>query len=67
MKVISYNYLKSAKGIGYSRDHLRRKVKDGSFPAPVQISESRIAWVEAEVDQWLKAKAEARPAAAVVA
>ncbi len=56
MKVIAYDLLKTVKGIGYSRDHLRRKVKAGEFPAPIAISDSRIAWIEAEIDHWLEAK-----------
>jgi prophage regulatory protein len=31
---------------------LWRKVRAGTFPAPVQISSGRVAWVEAEVLEW---------------
>jgi prophage regulatory protein len=56
LKLIDFKRLGSEKGIGYSRDHLRRKCKAGDFPRPVAISDRRIAWIEAEVDAWLAAK-----------
>lgn len=60
MKLIDYKRLGSDKGIPYSRDHLRRKVKAREFPQPIAISSSRIAWVEADIDAWLAEKAAAR-------
>ena len=32
---------------------LWRRVKDGSFPAPVRVSLNRIAWREGDVYRWL--------------
>lgn len=29
-------------------------IKKGSFPAPVQIGSNSVAWLEAEVDQWIE-------------
>jgi predicted DNA-binding transcriptional regulator AlpA len=60
MKLIDFKELKPKKGIKYSRDHLRRKCKAGEFPQPVAISTARIAWVEAEIDEWLADKTRAR-------
>jgi prophage regulatory protein len=60
MKVIYFKELKPQKGINYCRDHLRRKCKAGEFPQPVAISTARIAWIEAEIDEWLADKAQAR-------
>ena len=61
MRLISYNQLKLKFGDGfYSRDHLRRKCKADEFPKPISLSEKRIAWDEAEVDDWLAAKASER-------
>ena len=60
VKLIDFKSLAHAKGINYSRDHLRRKCKAGEFPKPVRVSEHRIGWVEAEVDAWLAAKEQAR-------
>jgi prophage regulatory protein len=60
VRLIDFKSLAPAKGINYSRDHLRRKCKAGEFPKPVRVSEHRIGWVEAEVDAWLAAKEQAR-------
>ena len=60
MKLINYKSLGSAKGINYSRDHLRRRCKAGEFPKPITVSDHRIAWIEAEIDAWLAAKKPAR-------
>ena len=60
MRLITYARLRPEKGIDYSRDHLRRKCAKDEFPKPIQISDKRIAWIEAEVDAWLAAKRQAR-------
>jgi prophage regulatory protein len=49
-----------AKGVPWCRDHLRRKAKAGEFPAPIPLSDSRIAWLESEVDAWIEARAAER-------
>jgi prophage regulatory protein len=64
VRVLDFKSLVEKKGIGFSRDHLRRKVKEGSFPAPIKLGERRIAWDEDVVDAWLAARPSAvRPAA----
>jgi predicted DNA-binding transcriptional regulator AlpA len=60
MRLITFDRLAVEKGIRYSRDHLRRKCKAGEFPAPISISNKRIAWDETEVEAWLAAKARER-------
>jgi predicted DNA-binding transcriptional regulator AlpA len=64
MRFISYSELRTQKGIGYTRQQLRRKVKDGSFPTPVPIGDRefnpRIAWLEHEVDAWIEQRAARR-------
>jgi prophage regulatory protein len=62
LKFLTYPELKSLKGIGYTRRHLRDLVRDGRFPKPVELSEARIAWVEEEIDQWQAEKAAQRDA-----
>jgi prophage regulatory protein len=64
MRLITYGRLAPEKGINYSRDHLRRKCNSNEFPKPISISEKRIAWDEAEIDEWLAAKLRARDEAA---
>jgi prophage regulatory protein len=49
-----------AKGILYSRNHLRDMCKDGRFPAPVHLSSNRKAWIESEIDAWIAEKQKAR-------
>jgi prophage regulatory protein len=39
---------------------LMRLVRKGKFPKPVHIGEARIAFVEEEVDNWIKAQIEKR-------
>jgi predicted DNA-binding transcriptional regulator AlpA len=56
MKLIDFKSLGPAKGINYSRDHLRRKCKADEFPKPIALSDHRIAWRESEVDDWLASR-----------
>jgi hypothetical protein len=37
--VLTQKDLKVIKGIGYSRQHVRRKVDDGTFPPPFKLAE----------------------------
>jgi prophage regulatory protein len=58
-KFVSYPRLKEL-GINFSRVHLSRLERAGKFPRRVSISENRIAWVEAELEIFLQARANAR-------
>jgi prophage regulatory protein len=58
-KLISYKQL-AKMGVPFCRNHLRRMMSTGKFPAAVQISERRIAWVEGEVREWIAARLTAR-------
>ncbi len=60
MKLIVFNQLLPEKGIFYSRVHLARKVRAGEFPAPVPVSDRRIAWLESDIDKWLAGRAALR-------
>ncbi len=57
MKLVTFSEIKGRYGIGYVRDHLRRKCRAGEFPAPVQVSSRRIAWREDDIDAWVAALA----------
>ena len=46
--------------VPYSGAHLARLEKAGLFPRRVKLGESRVGWVEAEVDDWIDARVEAR-------
>ena len=39
---------------GLSRSTLYRKIKHGTFPAQVRISERCIGWRESDIEQWLR-------------
>jgi prophage regulatory protein len=52
------------KGIRYTRTHIDRLEKAGKFPKRVRPSANRVAWVEDEIDDWLKAKVAERDNAA---
>lgn len=48
------------RGVFFSGVHLRRLEKAGLFPARVQISPNRVAWIASEVDAWIQERAAAR-------
>jgi prophage regulatory protein len=50
--LVPYRELGPKKDIPYSREHIRRLVKDGRFPKPLKIGYG-IAWLEDELDRWL--------------
>ena len=50
----------SEKGITYSRNYIDRLIKAGAFPAPVYLSPRRRAFVESEIDAWIRARVEGR-------
>jgi len=53
MRILTFPQLK-AKGIPYCREQVRRKAKAGEFPAPISLSDRRIAWIECEIDAWIE-------------
>ncbi|MCK1313719.1 AlpA family phage regulatory protein [Bradyrhizobium sp. 23] len=61
-RLLSYAELGSARGITFSRRHLRRLEDQKQFPRRVALGENRIGWVETEIDEWLAAKLAARNA-----
>lgn len=40
-----------------SRATIYRGVRAGTFPAPVRITERRVAWRESDVQAWIKSRA----------
>jgi prophage regulatory protein len=53
MRILSFDDLRSEKGIPYSKVHLWRLERLGKFPKRVQLGESRHGWLESEIDDWL--------------
>jgi prophage regulatory protein len=56
MNLLGIGELKTRKGIAYHRATIYRKIADGSFPKPIRLGEARIAFVESEIDDWLRAR-----------
>lgn len=63
MRILSFHDLRDV-GINWSRQHVYRKVKAGEFPKPVHLGEATVGWIEAELNEWLKARAAERDGAA---
>ena len=43
---------------GFGRTTIYRKMADGEFPRQVFLGARTVAWIEAEVDQWLEQRIE---------
>jgi prophage regulatory protein len=41
-----------AKGIPFTRQHVRRLINQGRFPAPVKLGIGTNRWIESEIDDW---------------
>lgn len=49
-----------AKGITYSRNYIDRLIKEDRFPKPIFLSPRRRAFLETEIDAWIKARVDQR-------
>ena len=38
---------------GMSRSSIYERIKDGSFPSPIKITNHAVGWIEKEVDAWI--------------
>jgi prophage regulatory protein len=57
MRLLSFEELRTVKGIRYSRQHIHRLMKSGRFPRPVKLSGSASgvnAWCEPEIDEHIQ-------------
>ena len=52
MKILSAKDV--AQKTSLSVPHIRRVAKSNLFPAPIRLSESRLGWLEEDIDAWLK-------------
>lgn len=59
MRVLSIEEL-GQKGIRFSRAHIYRLIRNDKFPKPIRLGEQRVAFVEDEIDAWLKDKMKER-------
>jgi prophage regulatory protein len=46
--------------VPYSRSHIDRLERSGNFPRRLKIGPNRIAWLSAEIDQWIEERAKER-------
>lgn len=44
----------------YSPQHIARLEAAGKFPQRVKLGHNRVGWVESEVQDWIKARIDAR-------
>ena len=56
---LTYDELKTLKGISYSRQHLYRLEEAETFPKRIK-SGAKIYWNEHEIDEWKQSQADAR-------
>jgi len=56
MRILSFEDLRSEKGIPYSKVHLWRLERDGKFPKRVPLSQSRHGWLDSEINEWITAR-----------
>jgi prophage regulatory protein len=52
-RILAYEDLPS-KGIRFHRNYLRSLWEEGRFPKPIHLSPRKLAWIEAEVDEWVE-------------
>lgn len=55
-----------ARGIAYSNPHMISLERRGLFPCRVTLSPAKVAWVEAEIDEWLNRRIASRSVSAEV-
>lgn len=44
--------------VGLTRSTIYQRIKDGTFPKPVNLGARAVGWLESEVDAWLAAQIE---------
>lgn len=49
--------------VGLKRSAIYARVKEGSFPAPINLGGNAVGWLASEVDDWIAARAGERGAA----
>ena len=50
----------AAAKLGLSRMHLYRLERAGGFPKRVQLGPNSVGWLEDELDEWIRERADAR-------
>jgi len=52
-QVVSKKELRTVCGIPYSPQHIARLEAAGRFPQRIRLGQNRVAWLLAEVEEWL--------------
>lgn len=39
--------------VGLSRSSIYQRIADGTFPEPVSLGSRAVAWIEAEIEEWI--------------
>jgi len=52
-RLVSKKELKTVCGIPYTPQHIARLEAAGAFPQRIRLGQNRVAWVLAEVDDWI--------------
>ncbi|MEE9249651.1 MAG: AlpA family phage regulatory protein [Alphaproteobacteria bacterium] len=42
--------------VGLHRSTIWKRVRAGTFPAPIQLGDNKIGWPEAEISAWLESR-----------
>lgn len=59
-RFLRFPQLKTEKGIPWTRIHIDRLEKTGSFPQRVKLGPATVAWSEDEIDAWSNGRCAAR-------
>jgi prophage regulatory protein len=60
MRLLALKELKAAKGVPYGKTSLYRMMANHEFPLPIQLGPNRVAWIESDIDDWIREKAATR-------
>jgi prophage regulatory protein len=52
--------IRTAEKVGYHPSHVMRLVRQKKFPQPVRLGPNSVAFVEDEVDEWMRARLDER-------
>ena len=44
--------------VSMSRSTIYQRIREGTFPPPVNLGKRAVGWIEAEIDAWLAAQVE---------
>ena len=47
------NWAEVKSRVSLSRSTVWRRIYEGTFPAPVRISQGRVAWLDHEIELWI--------------